>query len=58
LENTLISYLEKHGEIDAQGMKTLTGASRKYTIPLAEYFDARKITFRIGNVRKLRKKMG
>ena len=38
----------------AQGFKTLTGASRKWAIPLAEYFDQKKITLRIGDVRKLR----
>jgi selenocysteine-specific elongation factor len=32
----------------------MTGASRKYTIPLLEYFDAQKVTIRVGEVRKLR----
>jgi len=30
------------------------GQSRKFTIPLAEYFDKEKVTLRIGDVRKLR----
>ena len=34
--------------------KEMTGASRKYTIPLLEYFDAQKVTIRVGEVRKLR----
>jgi selenocysteine-specific elongation factor len=34
----------------------MTGASRKYTIPLFEYFDSENITIRVGDVRKLRKK--
>ncbi|MDP8257725.1 MAG: SelB C-terminal domain-containing protein [Candidatus Alcyoniella australis] len=29
----------------------LTGASRKFTIPLAEYFDRIKLTVRRGDVR-------
>jgi selenocysteine-specific elongation factor len=33
----------------------MTGASRKYVIPLLEYFDARNVTIRIGDIRKLRK---
>jgi selenocysteine-specific elongation factor len=33
----------------------MTGASRKYVIPLAEYFDAKNVTLRVGDVRKLRK---
>jgi selenocysteine-specific elongation factor len=36
----------------------MTGASRKYTIPLFEYFDSENITIRVGDVRKLRKKPG
>ena len=40
--------------IDAQQWKDLTGASRKFTIPLAEYFDAEKLTLRVGDVRRKR----
>ena len=43
----------QHGTIDAQQWKELTGASRKFTIPLAEYFDAEKLTLRVGDVRRL-----
>jgi selenocysteine-specific elongation factor len=55
LEAKLVAYLNEHGTIDAQGFKTLTGASRKWTIPLAEHFDAKKVTLRVGDARKLRK---
>jgi selenocysteine-specific elongation factor len=51
----LLDFLEKNGEINAPQFKDLTGASRKYVIPLMEYFDAQNITIRIGDVRKLRK---
>jgi selenocysteine-specific elongation factor len=54
LEKRLVAHLEQHPTIDAQGFKELTGASRKFTIPLAEYFDAKKVTLRIGDARKLR----
>jgi selenocysteine-specific elongation factor len=30
------------------------GATRKFAIPLAEYFDAEKVTLRVGDLRKLR----
>ncbi|HUS29464.1 MAG TPA: selenocysteine-specific translation elongation factor [Kofleriaceae bacterium] len=50
----LVAHLERHGTIDAQQWKDLTGASRKFTIPLAEYFDAEKLTLRIGDVRRKR----
>jgi selenocysteine-specific elongation factor len=54
LENRLVAHLEAKNTVDAQGFKELTGQSRKYTIPYAEYFDAKKVTLRIGDVRKLR----
>ena len=38
----------------AQQRKELTGASRKFTIPLAEFFDAEKLTLRVGDVRRKR----
>ncbi|HEY4058634.1 MAG TPA: selenocysteine-specific translation elongation factor [Kofleriaceae bacterium] len=50
----LLAYLAEHTTIDAQGWKTLTNASRKFTIPLAEYFDAEKVTLRVGDVRRKR----
>lgn len=54
LRTRLIAFLDQHGTIDAQQWKELTGASRKYTIPLAEYFDAEKLTLRVGDVRRRR----
>jgi selenocysteine-specific elongation factor len=33
----------------------MTGATRKYVIPLIEYFDSQNVTIRIGDIRKLRK---
>ena len=50
----LVAFLEAHGTIDAQQWKELTGASRKFTIPLAEFFDGEKLTLRVGDVRRLR----
>jgi len=54
LQNRLVEWLKEHGEITTPQFKEMTGASRKYTIPLLEYFDAQKVTIRIGEVRKLR----
>jgi len=51
----LVAWLGAKGEIDAQGYKELTGQSRKFTIPLAEYFDRERVTLRIGDKRVLRK---
>jgi selenocysteine-specific elongation factor len=55
LKKNIISFLEKNGEIAIPQFKELTGASRKYLIPLIEYFDAEKVTIRVGDSRKLRK---
>jgi len=54
LQNRLVTWLKEHGEITTPQFKEMTGASRKYTIPLLEYFDAQKVTIRVGEVRKLR----
>ena len=55
LGGRLKAYLEENGQITAQEFKDLVGQSRKYAIPLAEYFDARKVTLRIGDIRQLRR---
>jgi selenocysteine-specific elongation factor len=36
--------------------KDLTGLSRKFSIPLLEYFDRIKVTIRVGDKRILREK--
>jgi selenocysteine-specific elongation factor len=54
LKKRLVEYLQKHGEINTSGFKDMTGASRKYVIPLMEYFDAKNVTIRVGDIRKLR----
>jgi selenocysteine-specific elongation factor len=50
----LVAFLDAHKTIDAQQWKELTGASRKFTIPLAEFFDGEKLTLRVGDVRRKR----
>jgi selenocysteine-specific elongation factor len=54
LRGELIALLKEKGRISTQDFKALTNASRKYTIPLAEYFDAIKVTVRVGDDRVLR----
>ncbi len=55
LERRLVAFLEAHDTIDASQLKDLTGASRKYTIPLGEYFDRVRLTLRVGDARRLRR---
>lgn len=54
LKDKLVAYLRERDEINTGDFKDLTGASRKYAIPLIEYFDSRNVTIRIGDTRKLR----
>jgi len=56
LEQKLVDFLRKEGEITTPQFKEMTGTSRKYTIPLIEYFDASQVTVRVGDSRVLRKK--
>jgi selenocysteine-specific elongation factor len=54
LKEELIRFLREHHEITTSQFKELTGVSRKYAIPLMEYFDNSKITIRVGEKRLLR----
>jgi selenocysteine-specific elongation factor len=54
LRDKLVAHLKAHTQISPQEWKDLVGASRKFTIPLAEHFDNEKLTMRVGEVRKLR----
>jgi selenocysteine-specific elongation factor len=54
LRQRLVAFLQQEGQITPPQFKELVGQSRKFTIPLAEYFDAQKVTLRIGDLRKLR----
>jgi selenocysteine-specific elongation factor len=56
LKNKLIAFLKERGEISTPQFKDMTGVSRKYTIPLIEYFDRSQLTVRVGDNRVLRKK--
>ena len=56
LKQRLMGYLKEKGEIDAPQFKDMTNISRKYMIPLLEYFDACQLTMRVGDKRVLRRK--
>ena len=55
LKQRLVDYLTANGEISTPQFKEMTAASRKYVIPLIEFFDSQNFTIRIGDIRKLRK---
>jgi selenocysteine-specific elongation factor len=50
------AMLVKDGKATPATFKDLTGLSRKYIIPLMEYFDVNKLTVRVGDHRILREK--
>lgn len=54
LKEELIDYLKRNKEITTPQFKEMTKASRKYVIPLIEYFDQAKLTLRLGDKRVLR----
>ena len=55
LRDQLTAHFRKEQEITPPQFRDLTGLSRKFMIPVLEYFDQEKITIRIGDRRRLRK---
>ncbi|MDY0300208.1 MAG: selenocysteine-specific translation elongation factor [Trichlorobacter sp.] len=53
-QQQLLDHLHEHGEITPAVFRELTELSRKYMIPLLEYFDQQKLTIRVGDKRILR----
>jgi selenocysteine-specific elongation factor len=51
----LVDFLTANEEITTPQLKDMAGVSRKYLIPLIEYFDAKNVTIRVGDIRKLRR---
>ncbi len=56
LQKKLVEFIELKGEITTPEFKDMTGISRKFVIPLIEYFDSINLTIRVGDTRQLRKK--
>jgi selenocysteine-specific elongation factor len=52
----LVAWLREKGEITPPRFRELTGLSRKYMIPLLEFFDQEKTTIRVGDKRVLRRR--
>jgi len=53
LKENLMEYIKKQGPISVAQFRDLTKTSRKYAVPLLEYFDAIHFTKRTGDVRIL-----
>ncbi|HTO11419.1 MAG TPA: selenocysteine-specific translation elongation factor [Candidatus Binatia bacterium] len=54
IQERLVAMLRERKEIGPGDIKDLLGISRKYAIPLLEFFDARRVTARVGERRVLR----
>ena len=53
LREKVTQHFSNHTEMSVSEFKELAHTSRKYAVPLLEYFDKLKITYREGNTRKL-----
>jgi selenocysteine-specific elongation factor len=53
VEHRVRDHLARHGEITVASLRDLLGSSRKFTLVLLEYFDARRVTRRVGDKRVL-----
>jgi len=54
VKGTLYDHLSEKSDITPASFRDLFGTSRKYTIPLLEYFDREGITIRVGDTRRLK----
>lgn len=54
LKEQMVDFIRREGDIDAPRFKEMTGLTRKFSIPLLEYFDRVKLTIRVGDKRILR----
>ena len=51
MRERILGTIDEHGDINVALMRDVFGTTRKYAIPLLEYFDNQKITRRVGDVR-------
>jgi selenocysteine-specific elongation factor len=50
------TFFADHEEMTPQDFREVSQLSRKYAIPLLEYFDKEKLTVRVGDNRRWRKR--
>jgi selenocysteine-specific elongation factor len=54
IESKMVSFLKERGEMGVGDFRDLVGTTRKYAVPLLNYFDGLGLTERQGDVRVLR----
>jgi selenocysteine-specific elongation factor len=52
-EAALRDYLGKNDQMTVAQFRDLIGSSRKFVVPLLEYFDSKRVTRRVGDMRAL-----
>ena len=52
-EQALVGYLRRNREMSVSAFRDLVGTTRKYAVPLLNYFDNKGVTMRKGDVRVL-----
>lgn len=55
LKNRVRQWFSEHSDMTPGDFKIVAGLTRKYAVPLLEYFDNTHFTMRVGNERRLRK---
>ncbi len=58
MHQMLEAFIEANGRMTMAEFRDLIGTSRKYAVPLLEWFDGRGITVRSGDYRMLRRRTG
>ncbi|MDE3258567.1 MAG: selenocysteine-specific translation elongation factor [Gemmatimonadota bacterium] len=53
IEQGLVSFLQRNREMSVSAFRDLVGTTRKYAVPLLNYFDNKGVTLRKGDVRVL-----
>ena len=56
LEQKLVKFLKTNESMTTPEFKGIAQVSRKFLIPLIEYFDSIKVTIRVGDTRQLRQR--
>jgi len=54
IKTDLKKYLEEKKEITMAEFRDIARTSRKFAVPIMEYFDSQKLTQRVGDKRVLR----
>ena len=53
IESDLVAHLREHGQIEVAGFRELVGTTRRFALPLLNYFDGKGLTQREDALRRL-----